>query len=523
MRRIFKWLGICVALLLIAVVSLPFLINVNQFKPRLESALSTALNREVKLGNLKLSLLSGEVAADDLSVSEDEAFGKPAFIQAKSLSVGAQIWPFLLSRRLVVTYITIDQPAIALVQAPSGNWNFSSLGGKRAPAKASAPGTEPLDLSVKLVKITDGRVRLGRTLGHWKPLVLEHVNLELDDFSPASAFPFTLSSQVAGGGAIHLNGKAGPINSTDAAMTPVNASLTLTQLDLVRSGMTDFAPDLAGLVSFSGTGSSDGRFLEVKGRVKAERMKLAKNGTPSTRVLELDYDAHHDFRKHSGSLRRGDIHIGGAVAHLTGTYAERGESMLLNMKLAGPAMPVPELEALLPALGVVLPAGSRLEGGTAAVDLAIAGPANALVTTGTLSMNNTTLTGFDLPQKMASIEKLAGIKGGTDTQIETLSATVHVAPEGMSAHDLMLVLPAIGQLTGAGTISPANDLDFKMAASVHTTGLLRVVSETPIPFTVTGTCANPVFHPDLKAVAKEKVKSVEKGVGGLVRGLLGNK
>ena len=52
MRRIFKWAGIVLAVLVVVVVSLPFLINVNQFKPMLESELSTALNREVKLGNL---------------------------------------------------------------------------------------------------------------------------------------------------------------------------------------------------------------------------------------------------------------------------------------------------------------------------------------------------------------------------------------------------------------------------------------------------------------------------------------
>jgi AsmA protein len=523
MRRILKWVGILVAVLIVAVVSLPFLINVNQFKPQLEAALSTALNRDVRLGNLKLSLLTGEVSADDLSVAEDEAYGKPAFIRAKSLAVGAQIWPFLMSRKLIVTYVTIDQPEIALVQGSTGDWNFSSLGGKRAaarpPAGAPAPGTEPLDLSVKLVRITNGQVRLRRTLGHWKPLVLEQVNLELQDFSPETAFPFTLSSQVAGGGAIQLGGKAGPINATDAAMTPVNATLTVTQLDLARSGMTDFAPDVAGVVSFAGSGSSDGRFLQVNGKVKGERLKLTKNGSPAARPVELDYGARHDFRKHSGTLRRGDIHIGSAVAHLTGTYAEQGESMMLHMKLAGPEMAVPELEAMLPALGVVLPAGSRLEGGTASVDLAMDGPANALVTEGTLAMNHTTLAGFDLPKKMASIEKLAGIQGGPNTQIETLGAAVRMAPEGMSAHDMKLVLPAIGDLAGAGTISPANTLDFRMTATVHTAGLLRVVANTPIPFTVQGPCADPVFRPDVKAVLKEKVESV----GGLVKGLFGGK
>jgi AsmA protein len=278
MRRILKWVGIAVAVLVVAVVSLPFLINVEQFKPMLESELSTALNRELKLGHLKLSLLAGEVTTDDLSVAEDQAFGKPAFIRAKSLTVGAEIWPFLMSRKLIVTYLTIDQPEISLVQAPSGDWNSSSLGGKTKSAQpaAPAPGTAPLDLSVKLVKITDGRLKLGRTLGHWEPLVLDQVTIKLREFSATTAFPFTLAAKVAGGGTIQLNGRAGPINPTNSAMTPVNASLKVAQLDLAGSGLSDFASDVAGLVSFEGTGSSDGRIMEVDGKVKAEKLKLVK-------------------------------------------------------------------------------------------------------------------------------------------------------------------------------------------------------------------------------------------------------
>ena len=529
MRRIAKWVGICVAALLVVMVSLPLLINVDQFKPMLEGDLSTALNREVKLGKLKLSLFSGEVSADDLSVAEDQAFGKPAFIRAKSLKVGAQIWPFLMSRKLIVTYLVIDQPEIALVQAPSGDWNFSSLGGKtkRSTQAVAAPGTAPLDLSVKLVKITNGRLTLGRTLGHWKPLVLEQVNLELREFSATTAFPFTLATKVAGGGTIELNGKAGPINPTDTAMTPVEASLKVAQLDLAGSGMSDFAPDMGGLVSLEGTGSSDGRIMQVSGKLKAEKLKLAKKGTPATRPVEFDFAAQHDLRKHSGTLRQGDIHIGSAPAHLTGSYAEQGESVMLNMTLAGPNMPVPELETLLPALGVVLPAGSRLEGGTASVMLRMEGPADKLVTTGSLALNDTRLMGFDLPKKMATIEKLAGIKGGPDTEIKTLSASVRVAPDGASAQDMKLLVPSIGDVTGAGTVSPANELDFKMSATVQTSGLLAAVGNTSIPFTVQGTCADPVFRPDLKAFVKEEAKSVEGGLekaaGGLMKDLLGGK
>jgi AsmA protein len=528
MKRILKWLGAFWAIVLLAVVSVPFLINVNQFRPTLESELTAALGREVKLGNLRLKILTGEVAADDLSVAEDPAFGKPAFLRAKSLHVGVELWPFLFSRKLIVTDLTIDQPEIALTQSPSGDWNFSSLGAKSKAAPAAPDAKTPLDLSVKLVKISGGSVTLGRTIGHRKPLVLEQLDIQLRNFSGTSAFPFSLSTKVRGGGSLSLDGTAGPINPADSAMTPVKASLTVSQLDLAGSGIADMAPDIGGLASLSGTGESDGRTMQVKGQLKLEKLKLAKKGTPATRPVAFDFSVQHDLRKHSGALRQGDIHIGSAPARLTGTYSEQGDSMILHMKLAGPNMPVQELEAMLPAMGVVLPSGSSLQGGAASVELSMDGPADRLVTSGSVAMNNTRLTGFDLANKMATVERLAGIKASPDTEIRTLSANLRVAPEGTTAQDIKLIVPAIGDLSGGGTVSPANALDFRMSAAVRSSGLLTVAGGTAIPFTVSGTSSEPVFRPDIKAIAREQVKSIVggdmgKAAGGMLKGLFGGK
>jgi AsmA protein len=529
LKRILKWAGISLAILILIVVALPFLINVDQFRPTLQSDLSNALGREVTLGNLRLKILSGEVTADDLSVAEDPAFGKPAFLRAKSLHVGVEIWPFLMSRKLVVTDLLIDQPEIALVQASSGDWNFSGLGVKsKGTAAAPSPaGRAPLDLNVKLVKITNCRLTLSRTVGHWKPLTLEQATIELRDFSSTSQFPFSLSAQVHGGGAIKLDGKAGPINPADSAMTPVNVTLHATQLDLANSGLNDAAPDVSGLASFDGSGESDGTVMRFLGKLKIDKVKLARNGIPSTRPVELDFSVQHDLRKHSGTVQQGDIHIGAAVAKLTGTYAERGEAMILNLKLSGPGMPVEELEALLPAMAITLPSGTSLKGGTASANLSMEGPADRLVASGSLALDNTRLVGFDLPKKMASIEKLAGIKEGPDTEIQVLSANVRWAPEGTTASEMKLVVPAIGELSGAGTVSPANALDFKMSATVHASGLLAFAGNTPIPFTVGGTCSEPIFKPDMMGIAKGEIKSVErdagKAAGGLIKGLLGGK
>jgi AsmA protein len=169
------------------------------------------------------------------------------------------------------------------------------------------------------------------------------VNVQVKDFSAASVFPFSLSGRVVGGGEVKLVGKAGPIDAADTAMTPVEATLSVAQLDLVRTGFVEPSLGVSGLVSIEGRCSSNGRRLETSGRIKADQLKLARTGTPARRQVEFDFTVRHDLAKRAGVLSRGQIRIGKAEATLAGSYSLRGESALLNMKLAGPNMPVPEL------------------------------------------------------------------------------------------------------------------------------------------------------------------------------------
>ena len=197
MRRIVIILGALLALLVAAVAAATLLIDPNHFRPMLEQELTKSLGREVKLGELKLSILSGSVTANDLSIADDPAYSRTPFVQAKSLAIGVELWPLIASRQLHVTGLSIDAPAITLIQSPNGDWNFSKLGGARAAATPTAPAPDAssktgMDLSVKLVKITGGRFSLGKTEGktasHARPLVLEDVNIEVHDFSAGTAF-----------------------------------------------------------------------------------------------------------------------------------------------------------------------------------------------------------------------------------------------------------------------------------------------------------------------------------------------
>lgn len=93
MKRRLKIAGIVVGVIVVAVIALPFGVNVNSFRPRLEAELSAALGRQVKVGNLSLSLFGGSVAAQDLSIADDPAFSTEPFVRAKSLKVGVELLP----------------------------------------------------------------------------------------------------------------------------------------------------------------------------------------------------------------------------------------------------------------------------------------------------------------------------------------------------------------------------------------------------------------------------------------------
>jgi AsmA protein len=509
MRRAIRVFGVVLALLLLVVLSLPFLISADRFKPALESRLSAALWRRVTIGSLRLSILAGGVTADSLAIADDEAFSREPFLQAQSLKVGVELWPLIVSRKLNVTGLTIDQPQVALLQSPEGRWNYSSLGSASAPPAAS--GQEPaakasLDLSARLVGISGGRFSVGKTSGRQKPLALDSVNLEVRDFAPSVEFPFSFSAKVAGGGEIKLEGKAGPIDGKDVSLTPLSMTLDIARLNLA-SALAGTAPDIAGIASLQANGASSGGRLIVKGKLKAEGLKLAKNATPARRVVEFDFATDHDLRKHAGSLQAGDIHIGAASASLTGTYAERGESMVLNMKLSGKNMPVPELAELLPPLGIALPNGSKLEGGTATVVFAVEGPAEGLMADGSISMDKTRLANFDLGTEMTMIERLAGIKSGPDTDIEILSAKLKHTPQATTVENLQFVVRDVGELSGSGTISPSNALDFRMTATLQT-ARSAALSKTAVPFFVQGTAMDPIFRPDVSGLAKAQAKTL---------------
>jgi AsmA protein len=507
MKRILKIVAIVVAVLIVIAIAVPFFIDANAFRPKIETDATAALGRQVKVGNLSLSLLSGSVSADDISIADDPQFSKSGFVQAKSFKVGVELIPLIFSKTLNVTEVTLNQPEISLVKSENGEkWNFSSLGGNNTsatkPASGSSSGTP--NVSVAKVTVKDGRLTISRAGSNEKPHVYDKVNIEVTNFSLTSSFPFTMTAQLPADGSLKLDGKAGPVDADNAARTPLEAKVAVEKMNLAASGFIDPASGISGIANFDGTVTSDGHEAKTSGTLTATNLQVVQKGSPAGRPVQVTYTLTHDLAKQTGTIPQCEVAMGKAVAHVTGTYDAHGKVTAVDMKLNAPSMPVDDLEAMLPALGVILPPKATLKGGTLSTNMTIAGPVDKLVTVGTVKLENSTLANFNLGSKLSAISALSGKKTGEDTVIQNFSSDVRVAPEGTKADNINLNVPSVGVVTGGGTVSPANQLDFKMKADVSGMG---------IPFSVGGTTADPKFVPDVKGMATGMLKGLG-GAGG---------
>ncbi|HZR31307.1 MAG TPA: AsmA family protein [Terriglobales bacterium] len=549
-KKIVMIVGGVLALILVAAVALPFLIDVDRFRPTIETQLANALGRQVRIGHLRLSLLRGDVSADQISIADDPAFGNAPFVEAQSLGVGIELVPLITSRAVHVRSLTLKQPQVRLLRSASGTWNFSTLGHApakpaspastgSAPAGKSSPGqtdpgsnqTSAPEISVQQLKISNGRLLVGNAR---RQQTYDSLEVTAQNISYESAFPFQLQMRTPGGGQVKLEGTAGPVDRQDTAQTPVQAKISAKNVDLASTGFVDPAAGLGGLVDFDGTIHSDGKVAHSEGTARASKLRLVKNASPATQPVNINYASDYNLKSQTGTLTKGQLLTGKSAVGMSGTYDLKGESPTLHMKLNAPNIPVQDIEALLPALGITLPAGSSLQSGTVNGHFTAEGPADRLVTAGDIALSNAKLSGFSLGSQMRALSALSGLKAGSDTLIQTLSSQLHITPEGIRSDNLKLIVADIGTLTGAGTISSGNALNFKMMAQVASGGglanLLGRNASRGLPFRVQGTTSRPVFVPDVGGMLAGSVPGVSQqpgspgqNLGGILGGLLNKK
>jgi AsmA protein len=513
--------------ILLVVLVLPYMVNVDSLRPRLEAALQSQLGREVHIGYLELSFLSGGAKAGDLSIADDPAFGRRPFLHAKSLEVGVSFLSLIFSHSLRVTSLTIEQPELVLAKSSSGKWNFSDIGSRPTsnadpfrdsdPSDADMESAPRTSFSLDRLKVRNATLTIPTAPGSVDTYTLKNIDIDMRNASLDRSMSFSVSTH-SDAGKIELRGQAGPINLENPEQTPFRATIRGARADLAQIARLSSSAGLSGILGLDATVTSDGQSLHSEGTAHVANLRLAGNGSGSRQPVALQYVTEYSFAHHAGSLSSCEISVRKSTAHLGGTYQVRGTNLVAHLRLTGSQLPLDDVEGVLPALGIHLPGGSELNGGSVSANIALDGPFDRLITTGAAQIANAHLSGFYLGSKLSRIPGLSGAATGSDIGIVTLSSGFRISPQGTHISNFNSQISGIGNLTGDGDIDAGDELNFQMAAHLPKGGILRTaldytgLKKVPddIPFQVVGTTSVPLFLPDSSGLAKIGVKAMGK-------------
>jgi AsmA protein len=171
--RIGRKIGLAVAIAVGAVVALlvvlVLLVSSGAVTSRVVAMVlpkaSAALGRDVTLRHADLKLFPAtRVRLEGFSVAGRA--GEPALVAAEGLDVQLRLWPLLRSfgKDVEIDAIVLDRPAVTLVRAKDGTWNYEGLGsaGKAppTPAKPAEQAGPSAKVAVERFAIHDGAVRV---------------------------------------------------------------------------------------------------------------------------------------------------------------------------------------------------------------------------------------------------------------------------------------------------------------------------------------------------------------------------
>lgn len=531
-----RWVKIAAGvagLLVLVALSIPFFVHADTFRPTIEDQLSRALGRQITLGHLSLSVFKGSLVAENITIADDAAFSPAPFLQAKSFAIGVEMAPLIFHKQVRITSLVLDAPSVNLIHGENSKWNFSSIGG----ASPSTPGQQTAlpDLTVGEFKIKDGTATVSSMPAVGKPFVYSGINLTVKQLSFLKSFPFELEAKLPANGTLNLSGNAGPLAQKNAADTPFRATLKLKQFDPVAAGVIDASQGLSMVLDVDADAASDGTTLTSSGKLSAARLKLSRGGAATPKPVNVQYSVQEDLDTSAGKINDIALKTGAVAAHVSGGFKLTPQSAILDLTVNAPGLPIDELEELLPAVGVTLPTGSQLRGGTLSAHLGVKGPATAPTISGPIEIDNTKLAGFDLGTKIQGLNPFGGKGGGTDIQV--LRTSVISTPQTTQFNDIYGNLPQLGTATGSGSVAASGTLDFKMVATLTSSNAVGAVANQAInavssvtgnvsgliggfmhpkqqqqaaapkgnkgiPITITGTAANPSIRANLVSMLK---------------------
>ncbi len=134
MKKLLKILGGLVGVLLLIILTAPFFVNVDQFRPKIIQVANENINGSIELGKLSLSLWGKiHVAVDGLKVLDKE---KNQVVAVKDASFDTSYFSIFAGSPLLT--LSLNQPEITVLKSKDGKMNVMSL--MKETTAAGSPG-----------------------------------------------------------------------------------------------------------------------------------------------------------------------------------------------------------------------------------------------------------------------------------------------------------------------------------------------------------------------------------------------
>lgn len=165
--RILKWTGITLLVLLILIISAPFLFK-KQIVQLVKDKTNESINAKVNFGEFDLTLISSfpdfSLSVDDISIANIGDFEGDTLLYAKNLTVGLNLMSVIKGDQYKINTISIDQPRIHAIVLKDGkaNWDVTKPADTTAAPAATPPPADaaaaPFKMTLKKFEIKNGYI-----------------------------------------------------------------------------------------------------------------------------------------------------------------------------------------------------------------------------------------------------------------------------------------------------------------------------------------------------------------------------
>jgi AsmA protein len=197
--------GVVVVLIIGAIVAVAVLVDPNDYKGEITTAVNEATGRTLTLdGDLALDFFPRiGVTMGAASLSNAPGFGDAPFASIENAKISAEVLPLIFGS-FSIAEVSLDGLRLNLARNARGVNNWQDLGGGAsapagAPAQAGSAtgsGAAP-DLGVGSLRITDAEVNWSDA-GTGSDWMLTGFNFEASDFGLGESFPLSIAFNLAG-------------------------------------------------------------------------------------------------------------------------------------------------------------------------------------------------------------------------------------------------------------------------------------------------------------------------------------